>query len=283
MRPIAAIRALPELRATSFPIGVARIGVGVATLLGAAEMARALKALHRPGVVRIPRFDALPVLPQAGVALFLGLWVLAGIAFCLGWHTRPAGALLIGFQVYGLLLDHQLYSNHLYLMTLFTFLLTLAESGGTVSLDARRKGAAPYIPAWPVLLMRILVTIVYGFAVLAKLNLIFLSGLVLRQQLRVPGIEHLPPWFFMLLAMASVATEAFLAYALWRKPLRVVAYLVGIGFHLTILATMWVFPDLITFAVLMWSAYLAFFSSIRPPGPESVSPARSGETQARRL
>jgi len=246
-------------------------------------MARGLKALHRPGVVRIPRFEALPVLPQSGVTIFLGLWVLAGIAFCLGWHTRPAGVLLIGFQVYALLLDHQLYSNHLYLMTQFTFLLTLAESGAAVSLDARRKGVTAYIPAWPVLLMRILVTIVYGFAVLAKLNLIFLSGLVLRQNIMVPGIEHLPPWFFMFLAMTSVATEAFLAYAFWRKPLRIVGYLVGVGFHLTIAATMWLFPDLITFAVLMWSAYLAFFSSIRPHEAESVSPARSGKTLALRL
>lgn len=243
-------------------------------------MARGLKALHKPGVLRIPRFDEVPVLPQSGVALFLGLWVLAGIAFCLGWHTRPAGVLLIGFQVYALLLDHQLYSNHLYLMTLLVFLLTLADSGAALSLDARRKGSAALIPAWPVALMRVLISIVYGFAVLAKLNPYFLSGLVLAQNIRVPGIEHLPPWFFMLLAMTSVATEAFLAYAFWRKRLRVAAFVVGIGFHVTIMATMWVFPDLITFAVLMGSAYLAFFSRIRPPERGAAQPDPDGKALA---
>lgn len=252
--------------------------MGVAILLGAAEMARGLKALHTPGVLRIPRIDALPVLPQPAVALFLGAWVLAGIAFCLGWHTRAAGILLTGFQVYALALDHQLYSNHLYLMALSTLLLTLAHSGASFSLDARRRGMVPYIPAWPVALMRVLISIVYGFAVLAKLNAFFLSGIVLRQNMKVPGMEHLPNWAFMILALASVATEAFLAYAFWNKRLKVFAFAVGLGFHVTIVFTMWLFPDLLTFAVLMGSAYLAFFSRFRPVGTAPAPPEGDSES-----
>ena len=283
MRAVEAVKALPELKASSFPIGVARGGVGIAAILGALETAHWLKNLHEPGILRVPRFDEVPVLPQSGVTFFLALWALAGIAFSLGWHTRAAGVLLIGFQGYTLLLDHQLYSNHLYLMTLLVFLLTLADSGAARSLDARRTGCAASIPAWPVVLMRVLVSTVYGFAVLAKLNLYFLSGIVLRQNMRLPGIEHLPAQFFMLLAMTSLAAEAFLAYALWRKRLRVFAFLVGIGFHLTILATMLLLPDLVTFALLMGSAYLAFFSSIRPERPGSASPVHSDEDLARQL
>jgi hypothetical protein len=279
VRAIAALKALPDQEAAALPIGLARAGLGVAALLGAAEMARGLKALHTPGVIRIPRFESLPVLPQSGVALFLGAWVLAGIAFCLGWHTRTAGVLLLGFQVYSLALDHQLYSNHLYLMALFTLLLTLADSGASFSLDALRRGSVPYIPAWPVALMRVLVSIVYGFAVLAKLNAFFMSGIVLRQNMRVPGMEHVPNWIFMILALASVATEAFLAYAFWRKRLKMVAFLVGLGFHGTIVLTMWLFPDLVTFAVLMGSAYLAFFSRFRPLG-RGQAPDRQGEEAA---
>lgn len=282
MRAIKAIRALPDVQASSFPIGVARVGLGAATLLGAAEMARFLKAMHRPGILRIPRFDEVPVLSPSSVTLFLVLWVLAGIAFCLGWHTRPAGILLVGFQVYVLLLDHQMYSNHLYLMTLLVFLMTLADSGAALSLDARRTGGAAWIPAWPVMLMRVQVSIVYGFAVIAKLNLYFVSGVVLRQNIEVPGVEKLPPWFFMLLAMTSLSAEAFLAYGFWRKRLRVPAFVVGIGFHLTILATMWAFPDLVTFALLMGSAYLAFFSRFRPAEGSPVLPGHDRDSLALR-
>lgn len=278
MRALEALKALPDKEAASLPIGVARAGIGVATLLGAAEMARGLKALHTPGVLRIPRFESFPVLPQSAVALFLGVWVLAGIAFCLGWHTRTAGALLTGFQVYSLALDHQLYSNHLYLMALFTLLLTLADSGASFSIDAHRRESVPYIPAWPVALMRVLISIVYGFAVLAKLNAFFLSGIVLRQNMKVPGMEHVPNWVFMVLALASVATEAFLAYAFWKRRLRVVAFLVGLGFHVTIVFTMWLFPDLVTFAVIMGSAYLAFFSRFRPVERGPAPPDRDAES-----
>lgn len=245
-------------------IGVARAGVGAAAVLGAAETGHWLRNLHEPGVLRLPRFEAVPVLSPSGVAVFLCLWVLAGIAFALGWRTRPSGVLLTGLLVYVLLLDRQLYSNHLYLMTLLVLLLTLADSGAAFSIDAGRGGGSASIPAWPVALMRVLVSIVYGFAVLAKLNPYFVSGIVLRRSIRVPGIEDLPPWFFMLLAMISLATEALLAYGFWRKRLRVPAFVVGIGFHLTILATMWVLPDLVTFALLMGSAYLAFFSRFHP-------------------
>lgn len=283
MRPLAALKALPDTEAASLPIGLARAGLGVATLLGAAEMARGLKALHTPGVLRIPRFESLPVLPQSAVAVFLGGWALASIALLLGWHTRTAGVLLIGFQAYALALDHQLYSNHLYLMALFTLLLTLADSGASFSLDAHRRGSVPYIPAWPVALMRVLISIVYSFAVLAKLNAFFLSGIVLRQNMKVPGMEHLPNWVFMILALASVATEAFLAYAFWRKRLRVFAFLVGLGFHVTIVFTMWLFPDLLTFAVIMGSAYLAFFSRFRPAELGLALPDRDGEGLALQL
>jgi hypothetical protein len=283
VRAVAALKALPDTEAASLPVGLARAGMGVATLLGAAEMARGLKALHTPGVLRIPRFESLPVLPQSAVALFLGAWVLAGIAFCLGWHTRTAGVLLTGFQVYALALDHQLYSNHLYLMALFTLLLTLADSGASFSLDAHRRGSVPYIPAWPVGLMRVLISIVYGFAVLAKLNAFFLSGIVLRQNMKVPGMENLPNWAFTVLALASVATEAFLAYAFWRRRVRVFAFLVGLGFHVTIVFTMWLFPDLLTFAVIMGSAYLAFFSRFRPVERGPAPTGRGGEVLALRV
>lgn len=272
MRTLAELKALPGRRATAFPIGLARIGVGMAAILGAVEVSSELRRLHDPRVIRLPRSDLIPVLPEPGVSLFLTVWVVAAVAFAAGWKTRSAGAVLIGVLSYVMLLDHQLYSNHLYLMMLMTVLLTLARSGATLSLDARREGSLDSIPAWPVALIRLQVSIVYLFATAAKLNLYFLSGVVLRVHIRLPGIEAAPPWVFTWLALASVATEAFLAVAFWNRRLRPLAFVVGIGFHLTILATIRLVPDLLTFALLMASAYLAFFSSITPVGGETGPP-----------
>jgi hypothetical protein len=279
VRAIKALTGLPGKRAAPLPVGLARIGVGAAAVIEAFEVSSELRGLADPTLLKLPRFAALPAIPPGGVNLLLGIWLIAALAFCLGWRVRVAGAVLVALLAYTLLLDYQLYSNHLWLLTILIFLLSLADSGAAASVDARRRGRVESIPAWPVLLMRVQLSIVYGFAALAKLNFVYLSGLVLRVQLRVPGVESLPPWFFALLAVASVSTEAFLAAAFWSRRLRPLAFVVGIGFHLTILATMRVIPDLITFALLMGSVYLTFFSAISDEAERA--PGRSEETRSR--
>ena len=264
MRRLAVLRELPDRRASAGPTGLARLGVGAAAIVEVSEVMPLLHRLHDPSLVTAPRIAGLPTLPAVGVGLFLGIWVLAALAFCVGWNTRPAGTVLSGLLIYTLALDHQLYTNHLYLMALLTVLLTLADSGAAVSVDSRRKGRPLTIPAWPVVLIRLQVSIVYLFAAVAKLNVMYLSGLVLRYQLRLPGLDSIPPALFALAAIGSVLTELFLGLAFWNRRLRPVACVVGVGFHLTILITMRVMPDLLTFALLMGSAYLSFFSSISP-------------------
>lgn len=256
---------------------MARAGVGVAALLGAVEVASELRALTDPALLRLPRLDALPELGPQAVGPFLGVWILAALAFTAGWRTRTAGITLTGFLIYVMLLDQQLYSNHLYLMTLLVPLLTLAGSDASFSVRALRKGRQDTVAAWPVLLIRLLVTIVYGYAVLAKLNLIYLSGLVLKFNLQIPGLDSLPPMTFAGLAFASLATELFLALAFWSPRLRPLALVAGVGFHLTILITMQILPDLLTFLILMVSAYLAFWSALsKIPEPGLPDPLAAG-------
>lgn len=275
MRPVEALRGLPELRADPTPLAWARVGVGLAALIEAVEILPQLRRLSDPALLSLPRLEAVPVLPAAWVPLFVAAWALTAAAFLVGFRTRLAGTVLIVLAGYVLAVDHQLYSNHLYLLTLLTLLLTLAGSGAALSVDSRRGKQSTTIPAWPVLLIRAQVTIVYGFAALAKLNLVFISGLVLRANVQLPGLDRVPPLAFAVAAMLAVAAEAFLAFGFWRRNLRKLAVVVGVGFHLTILVTMRVVPDLITFAVLMSSAYLAFFSAISS-GEASRAPGNPG-------
>ncbi len=262
MQAVETLKRLPDLRADPIPVGLARIGVGVAAIIEAFEVRSELNQLADPDLLKLPRLEALPALSPAWVNIFLGVWLAAALAFCFGVRVRVAGPVLLGLMTYVLVLDYQLYSNHLYLLTILTLLLTLADSAAGLSLESRRRNRVGSIPAWPVILMRIQLSLVYGFAAAAKLNLVYLSGLVLRVQLQVPGIDALPAWVFTLLALASVGTEAFLAVAFWNRRLRPLAFFVGIGFHLTILITMRVVPDLITFAILMASVYVTFFGSV---------------------
>ncbi|MBW3591342.1 MAG: HTTM domain-containing protein [Actinobacteria bacterium] len=266
MRYLERMQAFLHGQATALPIGAARIGVGIAAMLAAVELSSVLADLDDPAVVRVPRFEWIADIPPEAVVPFLVLWMLAGLAFCLGWNTRPAGALLIGLLGYVLVLDQQLYANHLYLLTLMILLLTLGHSDASLSIRARRHGGRETIPAWPVVLIRTQVSIVYAFAAISKLNLPYIAGAVLLLNSPVAGIESLPHWIFIAAAVASVAVEAFLTVAFWIRRFRTGAVVVGVGFHLIILASVRVVPDLITFAVLMASAYLAFFSKISPTG-----------------
>jgi hypothetical protein len=273
VQPVKVYLALQDKRAGAGPVGVARALVGTAAVLGAVEVASELYDLHNPGLLSLPRLEGLPELPAGSVGLFLMCWVLTGVAFTLGWHTRAAGTVLGIVIGYTILLDRQLYSNHLYLMLLFVAMLTFAGSGAAFSLDARRFGRQETVPAWPVILMRIQLTLVYGFAVLAKLTPVYLSGVVLAANMRLPGLEHVPPMMFSLLAAGSVMTEAFLAGALWSRRWRPLALIVGFVFHLAILLTMRLLPDLITFPLLTFGGYLAFVSSISEPAAAKLRPA----------
>jgi hypothetical protein len=261
-----ALRALPDRRAGAGAVGAARALVGAAGILAAVEVASELRQLHNASLLRLPRIESLPEIPAGAVNPFLGCWVLAALAFAFGWHTRVAGTTLGVCIGYVLALDRQLYSNHLYLMLLLVTMLTLAGSGAAFSLDSRRNGRQETVPAWPVILMRAQISLVYGFAVLAKLTPVYLSGAVLATNMRLPGLEHVPPVAFALLAAGSVMTEAFLSVALWSRRLRPAAFLVGFGFHLSILFTMRLVPDLITFPLVTFGGYLAFVSPISAPG-----------------
>ncbi|HEX2053194.1 MAG TPA: HTTM domain-containing protein [Actinomycetota bacterium] len=269
------LMSLPAWTVAPRLVGMARAGVGAAAIIEAVEVAPQLRALSGGRTLALPRWEALPVLTAGAVPLFLAAWLFVAAAFCLGWRTRVMGIALTGVLTYVLAADRQLYTNHLYLMTLLVLLFTLARSGAAFSIDARRGRGSPAIPAWPVLLVRAQVSIVYLFAAAAKFNVVYVSGVVLRAGVEAPAIQSLPPVVFTGAAIASLATELFLGVALWRPKLRTLAFLAGTVFHLTILATMQLLPDLLTFALLMLSGYLCFLAPMDgrrrvAAGPEHI-------------
>src|SRR4029079_19384281 len=89
------------------------------------------------------------------------------------------GVILTLSMAYTLFFDQQLYSNHLYLATLVMLLLTIAESGARFSLDARWAGGRDLILEWPIVLLKIQISIVYFYAALLKINSQYLSGVML--------------------------------------------------------------------------------------------------------
>ena len=233
-----------------------------------------------PLVVKIPYASWVPLLPSSGIPIFIAAWLAAALLFALGWKTRVAGSVLTFVTGYTLFLDQQNYSNHLYLLFLVVLMLTIADSGAAWSLDARQTAKGD-IAAWPVLLLKIEVTIVYFFSALAKLTAPYLRGEVLGGSLKQDGWLAIPqswriPAALSLLAVASVAVELFIAFGLWSRRLRLPAILSGIGFHLLAIAILDSSRlSLLIFALEIFAGYLLFVDVQRDNNRKQREPVLS--------
>jgi predicted DCC family thiol-disulfide oxidoreductase YuxK len=255
------------------PLALARIVLAAVALAKAADLGPVLLRLADGEVLRLPYGpwspDPSPALARALVAVWAG----AGAAFLVGWRTRWAGALLVAAMALVLAVDAHLYSNHFYLAILLCLLLTVADSGAALSVDARRDGEREVVPGWPVTLLKLQLSIVYGYAVLAKLNAYYLSGTVLLVHWTRQGPYALPgPMrsFQVLAALSLLAllAEALLAVGLWSRRTRHPTLVVGLALHLAIIPTMGSTGQLTLFAAMMFAVYLLFLDAA--PGSRLV-------------
>jgi hypothetical protein len=248
-------------------VAIVRMLVGLAAIGFALESWVNIGRVLLPQVVDMPYVAWYPILPAAALPLFIGLWLCVALAFALGLGTRLCGAILTLSMAYALFFDQQLYSNHLYLATLVVLLLTIAESGARFSFDARRSGGRDLILEWPILLLKIEISIVYFYAALLKINPQYLSGAMLTSfwpfnELAARGGGW--AWVLPILAVASILTELFLAFALWVPHLRWLALAVGVGFHMLIIWTGGAQPGVpdiafAIFALVTVAPYTLFF------------------------
>ena len=265
---------LVRRRAPSRPVALVRISVGLAAILQGGVSYYLLPALFPGDVVRIRDFPWIPDLSPSTLPIYLAIWLAAAVGFTLGWRTRFSGAVLTAAIAYHLVVDHGVYSNHLYLLGLDVFLLTIAESGAWASVDSRRVRTKEEVPAWPIVLCAVQLSLVYGFTALAKINPEFLSGSVLRGALALPARLRRRPLLFRSLAIVVIAVESFLAIGLWSTRLRPVAFVLGLGLHGSILMTirenLFAPPDLdfVVFGLIALGPYVLFLTE--SPGSRIV-------------
>jgi predicted DCC family thiol-disulfide oxidoreductase YuxK len=124
-----------------------------------------------------------------------------------------------------------------------------------------------------VTLLKLQLSIVYGYAVLAKLNAYYLSGTVLLVHWTRQGPYALPGpvQSFQVLAglsLLALLAEALLAVGLWSRRTRHPTLVVGLGLHLAIIPTMGSTGLLVLFGAMMFALYLLFLDAA--PGSRLV-------------
>lgn len=248
-------------------LAVARIAIGVCSFAVAWESWRVLARVLTPTTLQLPSLVPLPRVPAEALLVLASTWFVAASALLLGFATRYAGALITVLAAYVLLLDQQTYSNHLYLFVLIVGLLTVADSGAALLLDSRRRARARVL-AWPVLLLKVQVSLVYGFSAVAKLTPQFLTGDALAQTLKTEGWLIIPgDWrtsrVTSALAAIAILVELFVAIGLWIPRTRSLAVVCGLLLHATILTILDSSRlSLGIFAMELLALYPLFFGSL---------------------
>ena len=242
----------------SRPLGVTRIVIGVAAGIRSLVALPVLLRLAEPGVIQAPVLTWMPAPSREMAFVLVGVWLTSAIMLAVGWRVPASGPVLLACLIFMLVLDLQTYSNHLYLMAWLVLLLIVADAGSGLSLG-RRSSPVPY---WPIGLIMIQVSVVYGFSAITKLNDEFLTGRVLAGVLR-GGVISFPetlraPRFLGAVAVAAVMVEAFIALALWSRRFRTVAFILGFGLHASITLLMADTLELLVFSLLMMSTYPLF-------------------------
>lgn len=267
----------------SAPVSLARIVVGFSVLLQYFEIGPLLDRMGRDGVFLLPWSPDMSA-PAAPVLGWIRLgWLLGGTAFTAGLATPVSGLVLASSQLALLLADQQAYSNHLYLGLLAVGLLTVARAGGRYSLDALMFGGRLRSPGWAVLQLRVLVSVIYGFGALAKLNASFLYGDVLARTTDFESLAGIVgrrvAWMAVIVGtVGTVAAEGALAVWPWFASRRRIAFLLAVALHtgMVLLMQDWLRLQLVVFALLMVGLLVTFHAE---PEPESLGVRTTSHSQ----
>ncbi len=269
-------------------VGLARILMGLAVLALALEEAVTLTGVLDGAALRLPLSGLVPHLPVGVVSAYFLTWCAMALLFTIGWHARLAGGLLVVILAYPLLLDEQTYSNHLYLALLTVLLLTLADPGSRLSVDARLGRGQRVSLWWPVWLAKCQLSIVYFYAAVSKINGHYLSGDILADNLTAPSLVRLPHALLeddvlRWLSVAAIVAELFLAVAFWSRRLRMPASVIGVLFHLGLIV---VFPaglalELVAFALTMFALYALAWTTRSDRGDQTSAPSSQGSRGVR--
>ncbi len=187
-------------------------------------------------VSRLPVLPALyeHVFASTGyLVLRLGLLAL----FALGWRPRAMGLLAAVVCVPFVAGSGVSQSRQVLIFTLVAF--SMLRSDGCFSIRAASSDVGPM---WPIRLIQMQLSLLYGVNVIAKLTPAYLRGDVLvRLSERMPnflvdlssgalavGPVGIPGW---LLAVAVVVVEAVLAVGFWVPGFRVATAALGVAFH----------------------------------------------------
>ncbi len=197
--------------------------------------------------------------------LIFALCGISAIFIAIGYKYRIAMITFFLSFTYIELMDKTTYLNHYYFISILSFLLIFLPANAYYSLDARlKKKSFQQIPVWTIDTIKLLLTIVYFYAGLAKLNSDWLVNAMplkiwLPSKFDVPligGLMH-QEWLHYIFSYTGAIYDLSIPFLLLFRKTRVFAFVLVVVFHVL---TRVLFP-IGMFPYIMIVATLIFFDS----------------------
>jgi len=204
------------------------------------------------------------VMPWPGIGMYIHYYALAVLAVCVmvGFYYRISAALFWLGITYVSLLDKAHFLNHMYLVSLISFLLIFIPANQAVSIDARRRPSirSNTAPTWALVLLVAQVGIVYIYGGFAKLNGDWFRGEPMRtwlldeSDLFIIGRWVTDEWFVYFVSYSGLLLDLFIVPALLWPKTRWFAVIALVLFHRfnAALFSIGIFPMFATAAIVLF-------------------------------
>lgn len=191
------------------------------------------------------------------------LCAIASIGIVLGYRYKLSIITFFLCFTYIELMDKTTYLNHYYFISILSFLLCFLPANASFSLDAiRNRTNYLKVPQWHVDVLKLLVSIVYFYAGLAKINSDWLLHAMplkiwLRSFYDLPFIgENLLQmnWFHYAMSWGGMLYDLAIPFVLLSKKTRLIGFAMVVFFHLFtyVLFPIGMFPYIMIFCSLLF-------------------------------
>ena len=184
-------------------------------------------------------FQWVNPLPEPFMSVLFVVLLGLSIAVTLGWHFRATAPLLFVGFCYTFLLEKAHYLNHGYLFCWVLLVIAISPSWRECSLDVWRKPEKQrsQVPFWTLGIPLFLMSVVYFFGGLAKINPDWLRAMPLKLWLQAkvdtsvigPILEYEITAYFM--AYGGLLLDLFVVPLLWWRRSRWLAFGMVLFFH----------------------------------------------------
>ncbi|WP_162415906.1 HTTM domain-containing protein [Cyclobacterium roseum] len=201
---------------------------------------------------------------ETGMYLLFLTMALSALGIALGYYYKVSAVLFFLSFTYVELIDVTNYLNHYYFVSLVAFLMLWMPAHLAFSVDSKRKGfTISRIPYGYVLIIQLLLSMVYFYAGLAKLNPAWMME-ALPLKIWLPMFSHLPLvgawmselWVAYAFSWFGALYDLSIPFFLFYSRTRPYAYLAVLVFHLST----WLLFPIGMFPFIMILATTIFFS-----------------------